>query len=122
AADQRALREVVAVERRDVLLVGEGDGLLRLNHLDVARDSGSEPVPRLRQLLIGEIAATRRDLELLDGRLQIEISAPDLVIDRRLEIVRLIAPVPQIGIGLEQTATRPPALEDRNLYGTHHGK
>ena len=69
---KRAFREVVAVQRRDVLLVGERDRLLRLHDFDVAGDAGGEAIARLRQLLRGEIARLRRDLQLLVVGLQIE--------------------------------------------------
>src|ERR1051325_7056082 len=71
-ADQIAGREVRREQRRDVLIARERDGLLRLDDFDVAGDAGGEAVARLRQLLGGQIARARRDLELLAAGLKVE--------------------------------------------------
>ena len=53
---ESAFREVGGVQGGDVLVVGLGDGGLRLYDFDVAGDAGGEAVARLRQLRRGEIA------------------------------------------------------------------
>ena len=64
AAGEQRLGDVVAVERRDVLLVGERDRLLRLDDLDVAGDAGGEPIARLRSCCAARSRRARRDLQL----------------------------------------------------------
>ena len=49
---QRQLSEVVTVEAGDVLIIGAGQGLLGLHHLDAIGHPGSEAVFRPGKVLI----------------------------------------------------------------------
>src|SRR4051812_16326829 len=62
---QHRLRHQETVTRVDELFVRDGDGLLRLNDLDVAGDTRLETVTRLRELLRGEVAPLRCGTEHL---------------------------------------------------------
>src|SRR5665213_4422716 len=77
SARKQGFSHVVPIQRGDVLLIGEGDGLLSLDDLDIIRDAGAEPVARLGQLLRREIAAFRRNVELLAGGFQVEKGRAD---------------------------------------------
>src|SRR6267142_1720139 len=54
-------------------------------HADVA----SKAIASLRQLLIGQVARPRRDLQLLAGRLQVEERGPHVVVDLGALVLRL---------------------------------
>ena len=55
-AEHQRLGDVEVVERGDVPLAGQRHRLLRLHDLEVVGHAGGEPIARLRQLQIGELA------------------------------------------------------------------
>src|SRR5262249_23249340 len=121
-ANDGAFRERVAVLRGDELFARDGDGLLRLDDLDVAGDARREAVARLRELLGGQIARLARAGQLLRRGVDVEEGRANLVIDRRPEILGLRAALSKVRVGLEQPSTRAAALEDRDVDRTHHAE
>src|SRR3954454_22604879 len=101
-ADERTLGEIVAVLGGDELFGRDGDGVLRLHHLDVVGDAGGETVARLRQLLVREIARLDRDRELPCCRVEVENRGAHLVVNRRLEIFGFRAAAADVGVRFEQ--------------------
>ncbi len=89
--------------------LGEGDGFLRLDDFDVVADAGGKPVARLGELLRREVARACGDLELFAGGLEIQERGPHVVVDAGLQIFGFSAPVPEVGVGLDQpSCVRPP--------------
>ena len=91
------------------------DGLLRLDDLDVGHHAGGESVARLRQLLVGQLAARVAVLQLFLRRLQIEERRVDLVVDAGLGILGFGTPHPQLGFGLCDAASHAAAFEQRHV-------
>ena len=63
-AGEADFRDIMGEDGRNVIEVGRGDGLLRLHHLNRARDSGIETLPGQTQRLAGEFLVVTRDVYL----------------------------------------------------------
>ena len=101
----------------DVLIVGRGQLLLRLNHFDVVGHAGGEAVLRLRQGLLRKIKTGLGDLDLLRGGIQIQDGILHFLLDARLEVVNLRLALLQHGIGLLHVSPHLSALENGNIRG-----
>ena len=84
AAREQRLGEVEAVERGDVLLVGERHRFLRLHDFDIVRRRRRRTGRAPASAAAPPVARLRRDLQLFLGRLQIEKRRAHFVVDRRL--------------------------------------
>src|ERR1700751_4377026 len=85
------LREVVAVQTRNVLLVCAGDRLLRLHDLYRVCDSRTEPIPGLGQCLIGQVDVAACNIHLLRRRLQVEQCCAHIGLDLCAQVVEALA-------------------------------
>jgi hypothetical protein len=117
AAGEERLRDVVAVERRDVLFARFRHRLLGLHDFDVAGDAGGEAVAGLRELLRRQLTRAGRDLQLFTARLQVEEGAADVVVDAGPQIFGFGTAIAKISVRLLEPSLRPAALEDRHRHG-----
>src|SRR5262245_56406576 len=109
---------VIAKQRVDILLVGRRDRLLGLHHLEIVRHASRKPVACLHQFLVGQVARSRRDLQLLTIGLQVEECGAHVVVDLRAHVLRFRASLAEIGVGLREAALRPSSLKNRDDHRT----
>jgi hypothetical protein len=93
-----------------------GHRFLRLHHLDVARDAGGETVPRLRQLLRGQLTRFQRTLALCGRRLQVEECHSDVVVNLCFQVLGFGATVAQGRLGFEQAPLNAPTVEQGHAH------
>src|ERR1700690_3267847 len=78
---ERQFCEIVAVEAGDVLVVGAGQGLLGLHHLDAVGDACRKAFLGTSDGVVGEAHILMSDLNLFPGGIQIEKCSANVVIN-----------------------------------------
>ena len=78
--------EVVGIQGGNQVVVGDGNRSLGLHNLNGVGDSGREAVSGLRQGLVREVEIAPGDSYLVGGRLDVEQSRPDLIVDLAAKI------------------------------------
>src|SRR5215471_815448 len=103
-ARERDLCEVVVIETGDVLLVGGGDQLLRLYHLDGVGYTCAETVASLRESLFGQIDITACNIDLFRGGIQVEECCAHVGINLCPQIPLTIGCLLGASVSLQNTA------------------
>src|SRR5262249_45041535 len=116
-ARERDLCEVVIVETGDVLLVGGGDQLLRLDHLDGVGYTCAETVASLCESLFGQIYITARNVDLFCGGIQVEECCAHVGINLRPQILLAIARLLEASVSLQNIAVNAAPQKDWNAEG-----
>src|SRR6476620_5839084 len=83
---QSKLGYVVRVQARDVVLLGRGNRFLRLHDFYGIRDAGAEPVPRLDQGALSQIAIAVRHRDLLVRGGQTQKGGPNFDVDAAADV------------------------------------
>src|SRR5271170_4487463 len=109
---QRYFCEVVAVKAGDVCVIRCCERVLRLNNFYIVRNSRTEPIARLLQRLSSELDSAFLDRDLLRGRLQIEISIANLLIDLGSQVFEYLLCSLERGIGAQNVAVHSSALKN----------
>ncbi len=87
-------REIVSIKTFDVVLVGAGDGLLRLHDFQIICHSGGKAVLRLSERLFRQFDRATSDLDLLSGCVKIEQCGAYLVVNLAAEVAQLRTNLP----------------------------
>src|SRR5258708_20686840 len=116
SASERELGEIVVVEAGDVLIVGAGESLLGLDHLNAVGHSGSEAIFRPIKILVGKRDVLPGYLNLLFRRIEIEKSGANVLVNLSTNVFRFRLPLPQSGFGLRDIAFNAPSGEEREPY------
>src|SRR5271155_5859883 len=118
--------EIVAIEAGNVLVVGAGQGLLRLHHFDAVGDACRKAVLGTSDIVVGQAHILMSDLNLLLGGIQIEKCSANVVINLPTDVFRFCLPLAQSCFRLGYVALDPatgvnryidPRLETEHAVG-----
>src|SRR5579862_3675774 len=112
---ERQFCEIVAVEAGDVLVVGAGQGLLRLHHLDAVGDACRKAFLGTSDGVVGQAHTLMSNLDLLPGGIQIEKCGANVVIDLPTDVFCFCLPLAQSRFRLSYVAFDPPTSVDRYI-------
>src|ERR1700679_2643486 len=90
---ERQFCEIVAIEAGDVLVVGAGQGLLGLHHLDAVCDACRKAFLGTSDVVVGQAHILLSDVNLLLGGIQIEKCSANVVINLPADVFRFCLPL-----------------------------
>src|SRR5271168_3734634 len=112
---ERQFCEIVAVEAGDVLVVGAGQGLLRLHDFDAVGDACRKAVLGTSDVVVGQAQIPMSDVDLLPGGIQIEKCSANVVINLPTDVFRFGLPLTQSRLRLGYVALDPATGVDRYI-------
>ena len=105
----------MAIEAGDVLVVGTGQGLLGLHHLDAVSHACRKAFLGTSDVVIGQIHTLMSDIHLLLGRVQIEKCGANVVVNLPADIFCFCLPLSLSRFRLGYVALDPAAGENRHV-------
>ena len=105
----------MAIEAGNVLVVGAGQGLLGLHHLDAVSHACRKAFLGTSDVVIGQIHILMSDFNLLFGCIQIEKCSANVVINLPTDVFSFCLPLAQSRFRLGYVALDPAAGEDRHV-------
>src|SRR5271168_4217879 len=112
---ERQLREIVAIEAGDVLVVGAGQGLLGLHHFDAVCNACRKAILGTSDVLVGQAHILMSDVDLLPGGIQIEKCSANVVINLPTDALCFCLPLAQSRFRLDYVAFDPATGVDRYI-------
>src|SRR5215467_14346303 len=103
-AGEFELGNVVAVQARDVLVVGACQRLLRLNDLNAVGHAGEETFSRSREVFVRQIDVFMSDRNLLFCRVDIQERGTNVIVNLTANILGLRFPLSESRLGLRDVA------------------
>jgi hypothetical protein len=94
-ASERQFCEIVAIEAGNVLVVGTGQGLLGLHHLDAVSHACRETFLGTSDVVIGQVHILMSDINLLLRRVQIEKCGANVVVNLPTDVFSFCLPLAQ---------------------------
>ena len=104
---ERQFCEIVAIKARDVLVVGAGQGLLGLHHLDAVGDARRKAFLGAGDVVVGEAHILMSDVHLFAGGIQIEKCGANVVINLPTDVFCFCLPLVQSRFRLSYVALDP---------------
>src|ERR1700677_3305562 len=112
---ERQFCEIVAIEAGDVLVVGAGQGLLGLHHLDAVSDACRKAFLGASDVVVGEAYIPLSDINLFPSGVQIEKCAANVVVNLPADVLCFRLPLAQSCFCLGYVAFDPPTGVDRYI-------
>src|SRR3984957_8499260 len=112
---ERQLCEIVAVEAGDVLVVGAGQGLLGLHHLDAVGDACREAFLGTSDVVVGQTHILMSNVNLLPGGIQIEKCGANVVVNLPADVFSFCLPLAQSRFRLGYVALDPATGVERHI-------
>src|ERR1700722_14954394 len=113
--NERQLCEIVAIEAGDVLVVGAGQGLFGLHHLDAVGDACRKTFLGAGDVVVGGTHIPMSDINLLPGGIQIEKCGANVVVNLPADVLCFRLPLAQSRFCLCYVAFDPSTGVDRYI-------
>src|ERR1700722_18538218 len=112
---ERQFCEIVVIEAGDVLVVGAGQGLLGLHHLDAVGDAGRKAFLGTSDVVVGQTHILVSDVNLLPGGIQIEKCSANVVVNLPADVFCFCLPLAQSRFRLGYIALDPATGVERHI-------